>query len=73
MIVLADGTAADISLNGAQTLGDVKTAIETNANVTVSFSGDQLQITDDSTPVGDARIRIANASGSMAKWRQRIM
>ncbi len=51
------GQQADVDLSGAQTLGDVKTAIESAVSgISVNISGSQLSLVDSSATTGSTKI-----------------
>lgn len=61
VIETADGVRSEINLDGSETLADVKAKIEAAANVTVTFTGDQINVTDNTTPVDEGRMVISAA------------
>ena len=67
-ITLADGSQHAVSLDGAETLGDVQSKIHGAVgatNIAVTFVDDQIQLVDLTTPVNNGRMRIEAASDDL--------
>ena len=66
-ITLADGTEDTVTLDGAETIGDIQSLIVNKfgaSKIAVNLVGDQLEIVDLTTPVNGGRMRIAAATNA---------
>jgi flagellar hook-associated protein 2 len=70
-ITTNDGQATEVDLSGAQTIGDVRNAIQgAVSGVTVVMAGNRLTVTDSTTPTGEAEgvgLTIEDVEGHAAR------